>query len=120
MRSPEALEQTRLIRWCRERAFIVPELALVFHIPNGGKRNATEAAHLKAQGVLAGVPDLFLPVARHGKHGLWIELKIKPNRPTEAQKAWLGEMTAQGYGAVVCYSAEEAEAVLMDYLEVGK
>ena len=116
MTHPEAIEQERLIRWCRERAFILPLLQLLIHIPNGGKRDSREAARLKAQGVRAGVSDLFLPVARHGKHGLWIEMKVKPNKPTTSQKEWLGEMTAQGYGAVVCYSAEEAESVLMDYL----
>lgn len=33
--------------------------SLLFSIPNGGKRNAREAARLKRQGVTAGVSDLI-------------------------------------------------------------
>ena len=33
---------------------------LIAHVPNGGKRNKLEAAHLKADGVLAGMPDLVI------------------------------------------------------------
>lgn len=32
---------------------------LLFHVPNGGKRNPIEAMQLKASGVVAGVPDMF-------------------------------------------------------------
>ena len=34
-----------------------------------------EAMNLKRQGVKAGVLDIFLPVARKDKHGLWIAMK---------------------------------------------
>ena len=119
MTHPEALEQERLITWCHDYAFFLPELDLVIHIPNGGKRNAREAAHLKRQGVRAGVSDLFLPVARRGKHGLWIEMKAGKNRPTTAQLEWMADMKTQGYGVSVCYSCEEAQGVLLDYLNGG-
>lgn len=33
---------------------------VIAHVPNGGKRAKLEAAHLKADGVLAGFPDLII------------------------------------------------------------
>jgi len=49
---------------------------LLHHIPNGGLRDKREGARLKASGVIAGVCDLFLPMARRGAHGLYIEMKL--------------------------------------------
>ena len=73
----EAQEQAAVIEYCE---FIhVP----VFHIPNGGYRNAREAANLKRQGVKAGVPDLCIPVAKGGYHGLYIEMKTKKGKLSE-------------------------------------
>lgn len=43
-----------------------PELKLLYHVPNGGKRDKRTATALRRQGVKAGVPDLCLPVARGG------------------------------------------------------
>lgn len=60
----EALEQRTVVEWCELRR--VP----CFHIPNGGSRNKAEAANLKRQGVMAGVPDLCVPVARCGYRGI--------------------------------------------------
>ena len=55
----------------------------------GGKRDAKTATILKRQGVKAGVPDLHLPVARGGYHGLYIELKVGDNTTTKKQKDWI-------------------------------
>lgn len=32
---------------------------LIFHVPNGGSRNKIEGMQLKAQGVVAGIPDIL-------------------------------------------------------------
>lgn len=93
-----------------------PELALLYHIPNGGRRDRAEAARLKAEGVKAGVPDLCLPVARGGWHGLYIELKVPGNRPTQNQREWLEQLRGQGYAAVVCYGFDEARRAIEEYL----
>lgn len=77
----EATEQERVINWATFYAKDFPELDLLHHIPNGGSRNQLEAANLKRQGVKAGVPDLCLPVARNGKHGLYVEMKWERTKP---------------------------------------
>jgi hypothetical protein len=38
----------------------LPSPWIVFHVPNGGGRSKAEAGILKAMGVLAGMPDLFV------------------------------------------------------------
>lgn len=113
----EATEQETLIQWCGWQQSKYPELKLLYHIPNGGSRNTLEAANLKRQGVKAGVPDLCLPVARSGFHGLYIEMKYGRNKTTENQKEWLEALKEQGYFTTVCYGAEEAERIIARYLQ---
>jgi VRR-NUC domain protein len=116
----EAQEQIALIQWANLQSGRYPELALLYHIPNGGSRHPAEAARLKQQGVRAGVPDLCLPVARGGYNGLYIELKAGRNKPTPLQKEWLSWLNQQGYRAVVCWGWQAAKDEIMAYLEEGQ
>lgn len=114
----ESIEQTRLFQWARSQRGKYPELALMFHIPNGGSRHKAEAKNLKGQGVKAGVPDLCLPVARCGCHGLFIELKRqKGGRVSEAQGEWVKDLTHQGYCVTVCPGWESASRIILNYLQ---
>ena len=113
----ESQEQTCLFRWSQMQQGCWPELRLLYHIPNGGSRHRLEAAHLKQQGVRAGVPDICLPVARGGNHGLYIELKRRKNsRVTPDQMKWISDLLAQGYAAAVCRGCDEAISLITDYL----
>lgn len=112
----ESEEQIALFQWAEVMSGRHPELALMYHVPNGGARMAATAGRLKAEGVKAGVPDVCLPVARGGFHGLYIEMKVKPNRPTKLQLIWLSELTKQGYKTAVCYSWKEAADLIEQYL----
>ena len=117
----ESVEQTRLFQWAKMQSAAYPEIGLLFHIPNGGKRYAATAKRLKAEGVKAGVPDLFLPVARGGEHGLFIELKKEHgNKATEKQNEWLDALRKQGYTAAVCYGWYEAARLIYLYLGIEK
>ncbi len=92
-------------------------------VPNGGKRNPREAALLKAEGVQAGVPDwlLFCRSVAHDEltSGLAIEFKSPTGkgRLSESQELWHSMLELQGWVVVVCTTADEAWAVVMDYLE---
>lgn len=117
----EASEQTALFEWAEYAACSRPELRLLFHCPNGGSRNPREAHNLKLQGVKAGVPDICLPVARGGYHGLYIELKrTKGGRLSEEQRAWLACLTRQGYKAVMCHGWLDAKQTIIGYLDAQK
>lgn len=114
----EAAIQAQLFRWVDLVSNYYPELRLLFHIPNGGSRNAVEAAHLKQQGVRAGVPDLCLPVARGKYHGLYIEMKYGKNKPTPIQQKWIDDLKQQGYAVSVCWGFDAARAELEKYLQL--
>lgn len=109
-------EQVALFQWAAWCVNVVPELALMFAIPNGGKRSIGTARKLKAEGVKAGVPDIFLPVARHGYNGLFIEMKSKGGKCSAEQKRFQDAVSYVGYLCAVCYSADEAAKFIDGYL----
>ena len=113
-------EQATFVQWCSFQANVYKGLDLIYAIPNGGSRNQLEAVKLKRTGVKAGVPDLFLPVAKKGKHGLYIEMKRKEGgRLSDYQKQWLARLSEQGYETAVCKGADEAIEVVKQYYSEG-
>lgn len=114
----EGTEQEAVINWCEFMAFRYPELSMLYHIPNGGKRGKSEAARMKRQGVKAGVPDLCLPVPRSGFHGLYIEMKFGKGRTSEDQDRWINNLKAQGYYCAVCFGADAAIRTICEYMHI--
>lgn len=113
----ESAEQQLLFQWARMQSGKYPELALLYHIPNEGKRSHKTGARMKAEGLKTGVPDICLPVARGGHHGLYIELKrVKNSRVTQDQLDWIEALIAQGYVAAVCRGCDEAIELITRYL----
>jgi len=91
---------------------------LLFAIPNGGYRCKRTASMMRAEGQQSGVPDLFLAVARHGYHGLWIEMKNgKAGRVSKEQKEMMEVLEEQGYKCEVCRSVEDFDNVTDTYLQ---
>ena len=119
MSRTEADEQKAVIQWCVLMEGRWPELEYIYHVPNGGSRNAKEAANLKAQGVKPGVPDLELPAARGRYTGLHIELKHGNNKVTADQDRFLKALRKMGRCAVVCYEAEPAIQVISEYMRLS-
>lgn len=114
----EDIEQQYLFQWAERQVCVYPELKLLYHVPNGGKRNIGTAVKLKKQGVKAGVPDLCLPVPRGVHHGLYIELKVGKNKTSEKQDNWLEALAEQGYSVHVFWSREEAQEKIIEYLKL--
>lgn len=89
--------------------------ALIHAIPNGGARDAVTGARLKAEGVLSGVPDVFVPFARGGFHGMYIEFKANKRKMTDNQ-VWFAENVRKlGYAHHVVFSARAAFDLLENY-----
>jgi hypothetical protein len=116
-------EQKYLFDRVRLSEEAIPELKLLFAIPNGGLRSKATAGKMKAEGVRSGVPDLFLAFVQaedwtteHVWPGLWIEMKVGRNKPTEAQLWWHEQLREQGYRVEVCYNWIEAWNTIMQYL----
>lgn len=112
----EHAEQSALIEWTHLAQANMPGLGLLFAIPNGGRRHPAVAVAMKREGVKRGVPDLMLPVARCGLHGLFLEMKAADGRLSTEQKRWRDMLIAEGYGVAVAFSFEDAKTILEDYL----
>ncbi len=129
MKHIEDSHQVRIINWSKTKLLVYPDklqsaplFEFLYAIPNGGKRNAKEAARLKRQGVKAGVSDLNLPIPSGPYAGLWVELKAPivkgKSKPvvSSAQKAWGLKMQSFGHKFVVCYGADQAIEEIEEYL----
>lgn len=102
-------EQREFVRWFRQTWPGVRILA----IPNGGARSAATAGRLKAEGVCAGVPDLFIPAWR-----LWVEMKrTKGGTVSAEQKDWLAYLQSVGMCAIVCRGCDDARSQVSNFHE---
>lgn len=88
-----------------------------FAIPNGGGRSKREAGRLKAEGVRAGVSDIFCALPGDGHHGLWIEMKSLEGYASREQAAWIADGERLGYAGAVCRGADAAMKVWREYVD---
>ena len=128
MKNLEDKLQQACVTWFRLQ---YPDIT-IFSIPNGGSRNAIEAAKLKRTGTLAGVADWFVmkasrvnhvDVTEEGKYfdyddynGCFIELKVGKNGQTDAQREFASKAMSAGYFYQVCRSFDEFKEVIENYL----
>mgnify|MGYP006865007057 CR=1 FL=1 len=98
-------EQREFVSWFRKNY----DPVRIFAIPNGGHRSKTQGMKLKAEGVSAGVPDLYVPEWR-----LWIEMKrITGGTVAPKQREWIKYLTdIVGDSVAVCAGA----GVAMEYI----
>lgn len=107
----EHQEQVLVVKHCDAKNI------LAFAIPNAGKRSMITASILKAEGMKSGVPDLFIPIAKNGYHGLFIEMKkVKGGTVSDTQKVWLEALNKNGYLAVVARGHAEAIKIIEEYV----
>jgi hypothetical protein len=105
----EHYEQAALVAWFRVR---YPN-TLIFSIPNGGHRSITTAAALKVEGVVKGIPDLFVPEWK-----LWVEMKrIKGGVLSPEQKSITEYLKSVNYHVIVAKGAEDAKKQILDFLD---
>ena len=134
MKNGEHILQKSCVTWFRLQYPVYK--SLLFAIPNGGDRNRVVAAKLKAEGVLAGVPDLFLAVpvnhkgtpgeyhligleeaVDHTTPGLFIEMKTPGQYPRKHQKEVIEQLRNQGYQVEICRSLDEFIDIVNRYLK---
>jgi hypothetical protein len=121
----ESSEQKKVIEWFKIQ---YPQFKKrIFAIPNGAylsgdnRRRAMQMSKLKAEGLAAGVSDLFIAVAKckHG-HGLFLEMKDTGKTLADVsgkQKDFIKEMMVAGYAAEWAAGFDEARAIINAYLK---
>ena len=112
-------EQATLFRWAEWNTCTFPELKLMFHVPNEGKRSIQRGAMMRRIGLKAGVPDICLPVPRGIWHGMFIEMKRqKGGTLGDSQREWIEALTKQGYYCIVARGWEVAAKEIQEYLQI--
>ena len=107
----------------------VPELKWLHAIPNAGARgNLIARSQLKAEGVKAGIADIFLPVHRDLRsfgfdikefNGLYIELKRANGKMSDIspeQREFGQFVKTQGYEWFAAFGWREAAQLIQTYL----
>jgi len=128
---PKRLEwqiQAAIFEWAKTMEIRIPELKLLHGSTGGVRLSIGAAVKAKRLGNKAGFPDIFLPVARGGYHGLFIELKIKPYRNhknkmvypvvSKEQRWWINQLNIQGYCAAICKGFDAAIEEILNYIEL--
>lgn len=82
------------------------------------KAQLISGAMRKALGLVAGVSDLQLSIARGGYHGLCLECKTAIGRQSPQQKEWERKVTEQGYLYRIFRSKEEFQQIIAWYLNL--
>ena len=105
----EHSEQVGLINWFRLQ---YPNV-LIFAIPNGEKRAITVAKRLKAEGVVRGIPDLFIP-----QWNLWVEMKRESGgRLSPDQKSMITYLESIGNTVIIGRGAADASKQILEHCD---
>lgn len=107
----EHVEQREFVSWFRKTYPSVRILA----IPNGSQRSRTTGARLKAEGVVAGVPDLLVPA-----WNLWIEMKRADGGSVSTQqKDWHRYLESIDHTVIVCAGFLQAKEKVEELVKRG-
>ena len=102
-------EQVGFINWFRSK---YPDV-LIFAIPNGEKRAISVAKRLKAEGVVRGIPDLFIP-----QWTLWVEMKrVSGGRLSPEQKSMIIYLESVGQTVIIGKGATDASKKIMEFCD---
>ena len=103
----EHSEQVGFINWFRAK---YPQV-LIFAIPNGEKRSISVARRLKMEGVVRGVPDLYVPA-----WNLWIEMKrVSGGRLSTDQRQMISYLENIGHSVIVGKGATDASKKVSEF-----
>ena len=95
----EHIEQSIFVNYVRNKYTNL----LIFAIPNGGMRHPVEALKLKHEGVVPGIPDLFVPELK-----LFIEMKREIGHFKKYQREISEQLQKSGYLFFVGYGYVDA------------
>ncbi len=107
-RHEESKIQQAVVQWFRLQ---YPKY-IIAAVPNGGFRNAREAAIMQREGVLA---DLVVIAQRNV---LFLEMKTTKGKQSDKQKDFQNKVSKLGFEYIVCRSFEQARLAIERWLKV--
>jgi hypothetical protein len=103
--------------WLKWQEKIDPRLQAVFHVENERKTTLRQGAWRKRKGVRAGIADVINPIAVAPYNGLFMELKIKPNKLTKDQVKMMELFHTLGWCCRVAWNGDEAIEIFKGYMK---
>ena len=88
---------------------------LLFHVPNGGSRDAREGNKFKAMGVTPGVPDLLLIKPGGNGQMAGIEFKTETGALSPIQRILHGKWSDYGVTVHVVRSVDAFKEIIINY-----
>jgi len=116
MRHKESDLQIQCVKWFR---YQYPQYRLnLFSVPNGGHRRIETAIWMQREGQVSGVSDLILMVPNMNHSAFFIEMKIKPNKQSTAQKEFQRAVEKfPHYKYEIIYEFDQFKAEITNYLQ---
>jgi hypothetical protein len=115
MKHIESRIQRTCVTWFRLQYRTIANL--LFAVPNGGARNAREAAIMKGEGVTSGVSDMILLFPAHGYSALCIEFKTETGKQSTAQRDWQKLVESNNCKYIICRSFDDFCEQINEYLK---
>lgn len=105
--------QYQIVEWMK----YAHKEAFFIHVANEGRGRIsfTQMEKIKGLGVKKGAPDLLFFDARHGFHGLAIEVKTPTGTVSREQQQFLTQLSHRGWLTHVARSFEKAQQIINDY-----
>ena len=107
----ESSETIGFVRWFRQK---FPDI-IIFHIPNEGKRSIKMNTRLKAEGLVAGMPDLCIPQWK-----LFVEMKKINGKLSANQKKTIKKLELSGLSVIIGYGATDASSKILKFVSQPK
>lgn len=104
--------QARVVQFVRT---FYPEV-LMFSVPNGADVSANNRIRLSKEGLLPGIPDLWILEKKKGFSGLLIEFKTETGRLSKEQDNIIKQLTDRNYLVYVCRNHLTAIKIIEDYI----
>jgi hypothetical protein len=104
--------QVKLVQYIRT---FYPDI-LIFAIPNGAAVSGKNRLRLYKEGLLSGVPDIFIATPLNGFNGLFIELKTLTGIESNNQKRIREVLINNGYLVYVARQLDTALNLIEDYI----
>ncbi len=104
--------QTKVVQYVRTFHSDV----VICSIPNGSGATGYNRLQLYNEGLLSGMPDLFIAEAKNGFNGMFLEMKTTKGKESELQKRLRKRLNDKGYLVYVANSHEMAIDLINQYL----
>jgi hypothetical protein len=79
------------------------------------RKTLIQGVMLKRMGLRPGTPDLMIFEPRGSYHGLFVELKMPGNYPSDEQKSFKAELEARFYASAICPGNFKTERQCFDW-----